>query len=148
MLTDQEIIELEQLLKIEELNVLPDEVNDNYRFLKKQYEEQTYVNENLVKGSKGVVLEGGARCFCPNQLVNTISGPKRISELKIGELVHSFNHTSKQLEYKKVLDKIPQKNIKRCYEIKMKDGSIIRCTEDHRFYYKGEYIEIKNILNL
>ncbi|WP_177763999.1 phage terminase large subunit [Flavobacterium sp. I3-2] len=61
MLTDTEIIELEQLLKIEQLNILPKEVNDNYRFLKKQFEEQTYVNENLVKGSKGVILEGGAR---------------------------------------------------------------------------------------
>lgn len=61
MLTDSEILELEQLLKIEELNILPKEVNDNYKFLKKQFEEQKYVNEQLVNGSKGVVLEGGAR---------------------------------------------------------------------------------------
>ncbi|MEG0917983.1 MAG: hypothetical protein RSF68_13305 [Myroides sp.] len=61
MLTDAEILEMEQLIKIEELNILPKEVNDNYRFLKKQFEDQKYVNEELASGSKGVVLEGGAR---------------------------------------------------------------------------------------
>lgn len=61
MLTDTEIIELEQLLKIEELNILPEEVNINYKYLKQQFEAQKYVGEELKEGSKGCVLEGGAR---------------------------------------------------------------------------------------
>jgi|SRR5690606_3167550 len=148
MLTDLEIQEMEQLLKIEELNILPKEVNDNYRFLKKQFEDQKYLNEQLVSGSKGVVLEGGARCFSPDQLVVTEFGIKPISDIEIGEYVLSFNHKTNKRELKKVIDKIPQKNVKKCLEIKMKDGTIVRCTEEHRFYYKGEYRKIKDILNL
>ena len=148
MLADAEILEMEQLIKIEELNILPKEVNDNYRFLKKQFEDQKYVNEELVAGSKGVVLEGGARCFSPCQLVVTESGSKPISDIEIGERVLSFNHLTKEKEFKKAIDKIPQKNVKKCLEITLKDGSVIRCTEAHKFFYKGEYLAIKDILNL
>lgn len=61
MLTDQEIIELEQLLKIESLECLDEETTKNYMFLKKQYNEQAYEGEIIISGSKGVILEGGAR---------------------------------------------------------------------------------------
>ncbi|WP_448607169.1 terminase [Paenimyroides ceti] len=61
MLTDEEIIELEVLLNIESLDVVTEETTKNYMFLKENFLNQKYINEKIVSGAKGVVLEGGAR---------------------------------------------------------------------------------------
>jgi intein/homing endonuclease len=113
-------------------------INKNFAFLVDSYKN----------GYRGVVLEGGSRCFDGKQKIITEKGSKCISEIKIGDLVLSYNHKKNKSEYKKVANCIPQKNTKRCFKIKLKDGTLIECTEDHKFFYNGRYIELKNILSL
>ena len=68
MLTDAEIIELEQLLawekthkKREALKVIDENTPKNYSFIYNAMTSQKYKGDKLVQGFKGVVLEGSAR---------------------------------------------------------------------------------------
>lgn len=90
---------------------------------------------------------GGTRCFGKDQLIVSKNGSKRISELKKGDLVLSYNHKKGINEYKKVINVVKnENNSKECYEIRLKNGRVIKCTTDHEFYTNGEYKPIKEIL--
>lgn len=86
--------------------------------------------------------EGGSRCFAPETLVHTELGTKPISEIKEGENVLTPKGGKKVLAVHKMA------NTKKSIEIKMKDGSLIKCTEDHKFFYQGRWHEIKDLLSL
>jgi hypothetical protein len=92
-------------------------------------------------------LYGGSGCFSASQLVVTLTGNKPISEIKEGEHVLTFDHATQQKTYKPVthLHKydIPTDKL---YRIKMKDGTVIEVTENHKFYIGGAYLKIKDIL--
>ena len=113
-------------------------INPNFKHLVTSYK----------KGYAGAILEGGSRCFSLDQKVLTPLGPVEISKLKIGDLVNTYNHKLDIIEPKRVVNVIRQDNKKKAYKIKLKDGTIIKCTEDHKFYFNGGYNEIKNILSL
>ena len=50
-------------------------------------------------------------------------------------------------EYRQVIDTSSTKRHKgKLYKIKMKDGSEIKVTDDHRFWTGIEYLQIKKIL--
>lgn len=86
-------------------------------------------------------------CFHKWQLIHTSTGVKNIGDVEIGESVLSYNHYSKKNEFRKVIDKIHnKKNEVKLIKIKLKDGTIIKCTEDHEFYTGTEYVKIKNLL--
>jgi hypothetical protein len=91
---------------------------------------------------------GSSRCFHADTLVVTPSGNRRISELSADDMVISYNHITNEKETKRVTDlTITRNHNKKCYAITMKDGSVIRCTSDHKFYFNGEYVEIGKILS-
>lgn len=60
-ITDDELLELETLLRIEGLSVIDDDTSKNYEFLKQSFDLQKYDGELIISGFKGVILEGGAR---------------------------------------------------------------------------------------
>ncbi len=95
------------------------------------------------------LLWGGAGCFSSDQLVETISGPKKIKEIQVGDLVKSFNHKIGQYEFRPVLNcfEYPE-NKKQSVRIKLKDGTIIKCTADHKFFWRGKYVHILEILTI
>lgn len=94
------------------------------------------------------VFEGGSRCFAPNQHVITQAGSIPISEIKEGDSVKTFNEKTCATEYKSVNCIYKFNNTKRTVKVKLKNGKEIICTEDHKFYYKGEWKPIKEILQL
>lgn len=95
------------------------------------------------------ILYGGAGCFQGNQLVSTKEGNKPIESIQKGELVLSFNHASNQYEYKQVLNCFRyDRHDEGLIEIKMKDGTIIKVTENHKFFWRGKYVHIKEILSI
>ena len=64
----EKILKLKKLLALKSIEdkkksllFIDEKTSKNYAFLKKCYDEQTYVNEELIKGFKGCILEGGAR---------------------------------------------------------------------------------------
>lgn len=99
-------------------------------------------------GVRFVINEGGSRCFAPNQLVKTIKGLKPISEIQKGETVFSYNEKTKQVEPQKVLMQYESENEKKCLRIKLKNGQVIEASEDHKFYFQGGWVSLKNIVSL
>jgi len=94
------------------------------------------------------VFQGGSRCFAGDQLVITSEGSKPISEVKAGDIVLSFNELNGKDEFKKVKDTFSYKNTKKTIRIKLKNGTQIVCTEDHKFYFEGIWICGKDLLSL
>lgn len=101
----------------------------------------SYLHQCRKDGKRGVILEGSSRCFSANQKVITETGSKEICLINIGEKVLTPSG------FIAVTDSIKMKNTKPCLRIKLKNGSIIECTEDHKFFYKGSWVAIKEIIN-
>ena len=105
--------------------------------------------QNKPPGQKLIIgNEGGSRCFHADTLIVIDSGKKPISDIEIGESVQSWNEETKKMEFKKVADKIITHSNKPCFRIRLKNGQEIRCTQDHKFFFEGAWIEIKDIISL
>jgi intein/homing endonuclease len=102
--------------------------------------------EYLKKDFKIIVNSGGTYCFGPGQQVLTRSGPIPISKVKIGDEVLSFDGENDV--YKTVTDTMIFDNTKPTVRVKLKNGKEIICTEDHKFFFRGEWQSIKYILSL
>jgi hypothetical protein len=94
----------------------------------------------------GATLEGSSRCFSKDQLIQTKLGVKKISDILEGEEILTFNEKSKIKEYKNVKKVYKFKNNKKSIRVKLKNGFIIECTEDHKFYFNGKWVTLKNII--
>ena len=94
------------------------------------------------------ICEGGSGCFDGGQQVVTNKGLKPIKDIYIGDMVLSYNETTKLDEYKEVNHKFKYKNKKKCYRVGLRDGSYIIATEDHKFYFEGRWVSLKYILSL
>lgn len=78
-------------------------------------------------------------------LVNGILKNKNIEDIKIGDLVLSYNTITGEKEYKPVLSTMERDN-EELYLIKFSNGNFIECTEEHPFYIHGkEWVEAKNL---
>ncbi len=90
---------------------------------------------------------GLPRCFTKEQLIITKKGNIPINEIKEGDFVFSFNTLTKKNEFKRVSYWNFHKTYKRVIKIKMKDGTIIKCTEDHKFFDGKRFVEIIKLIN-
>jgi len=100
---------------------------------------------NAKAKTRFVFNPGGTRCFHPDTLVVTKNSNKKISEIVEGDEVLSFG---KEDEFKKVKSVFKLDNTKPTVKIKLKNGEEIICTDDHKFYFKGEWVCIKHLLSL
>lgn len=71
------------------------------------------------------------KCLDPETLVYTKTGMKALCDLEIGDFVLAPKN-DKEDHYVEVLDVIDT-GVKEIYEVEASDGSIIRCTLDHKF---------------
>lgn len=119
-------------------------------FNKKWFTPLYFILKELLadESIRTILIYGGKSCFGKNQCVVTADGNKPISNINIGESVLSFNEKTQQKEFKKVENIFKFKNEKRSVKIKLKSGEEIICTEDHLFYFWGEWVSIKQILSL
>lgn len=102
-----------------------------------------YANKKAYEEGYPVICnEGGARCFAPDTLVRTMQGLVPIKDIQEGDAVKTQNGWNEVIETHKF------KNTKKAVRIKLKNGKHIECTDDHKFFYRGRWIEIKNILSL
>lgn len=93
------------------------------------------------------ILYGGSGCFTSEQKVITQSGSKPISSIKVGDYVLCYNHSEKKNEFRKVTNLHEYKQpTEKIYRVKLKDGTVIEATENHKFFYGGSYVKIKDIL--
>lgn len=110
-----------------------------------------FVNSYLKTDRRSVLRlfnEGGARCFNGQQQVCTADGSKAIKDLKPWDLVKTYNEEAGRAEYKPVLEVHKFENTKRTIRVKLKDGGVIECTEDHEFYHEGCWLSLKHLLSL
>ena len=102
-----------------------------------------FANKRAYEGNYPVICnEGGTRCFGANTLVRTMNGLIPIQDIQEGYAVKTQNGWNEVIETHKF------KNTKKAIRIKLKNGKLIECTDDHKFYFRGRWIEIKNILSL
>ena len=101
--------------------------------------------EPIVSEDRYIILYGGRGCFAKKTKIQTPNGLKKICNVKENDLVYSVNTETKAIEQKKVLNVFKYENKDKCIRINY-DNKIIICTLDHRFYYKGEFVEIAKIL--
>jgi intein/homing endonuclease len=94
-----------------------------------------------------VIITGGRGCFYENQEVVTNKENKPISKIEVGDFVLSYNEKTKENVFKRVLNTFKYSN-KKLYVIRLKNGTTIKVTENHKFYYNGCWIEIKDLLSL
>lgn len=87
-----------------------------------------------------VILQGGTRCFHPNTMVDTPDGTKPIYDIEVGDLVNTPNGL------KPVTGVNIHKTDKRCILVQMKDGTVFTATEDHLFWFNGEWVQLKDIV--
>jgi twinkle protein len=98
------------------------------------------------RGELGVV-SGIPGCFDRYQLVHTNRGVVPISEIVVGDLVLSYNETRNVNEWKRVVaTPVHPTTSDRMFKITMKDGTVIKVTENHEFYHQGEFVKIKDLL--
>lgn len=86
----------------------------------------------------------GAGCFVAGTLVLTSKGYKPIENVAIGELVASLNESTKQVEYKEVVNTL-RLTATQTVTADFYNGKTITCTLDHEFYINGEFMPIFDI---
>ncbi len=94
---------------------------------------------------KACMMAGSAACFDEDTLVKTKQGYKSIKDIESGDIVLTFNEHTKQNEWNPVEEKLEFDNDKQILELEFDNGEKVICTEDHKFYINGKWIEAKNL---
>lgn len=77
-------------------------------------------------------------CFPSGTKINTPNGYKNIEDIKIGDIVYSYNHTKNIIEEKKV-NYLFNKQTDNLLKIKLSNGKILNCTPNHPIFVNGKY---------
>ena len=105
----------------------------------------TFGKKTHPKFGQVIILSGGSGCFDKGTLVQTDNGHKPIQDIKLQDNVLSYNEATKTKEFKKVTNTFIHNKTKKMVKLTFDNGEVIRCTEDHKFFIDGEYIQAKDI---
>lgn len=84
------------------------------------------------------------QCIDKDSIILLSNGDfKKISDIKIGDNIISYNETYKKFENDKVKD-VWKVGIRKRYKIKFRSGNSIICTDNHKIYTKGGWKTIKD----
>ena len=93
-------------------------------------------------GGTGGGNTGGSGCFLEGTPITTVDGYKNIEDIKVGDIVLSYNSETNETEYKEVTKLlVHDNNNEDLYEIDI-GGSRLKVTEAHRFYVRRNYKDI------
>ena len=97
--------------------------------------------------AESVVGTNYTKCLAPDTIIPTDDGDKEIKDIKIGDLVYSYNFVTDKIELKKVINIINgplslDKN--EFYHIYFTNGDI-RATYDHPFYVNGQLVDAEDL---
>lgn len=104
--------------------------------------------ESLTTDKPIVVHQGGTSCFGPDTLVQSIHGPKKITDVIKGEFVKTYDERTGKNIFKPVIKTLKFKNKKNTLKVRLRNGQEIIATDDHEFYFKGDWVSLKHILSL
>lgn len=95
---------------------------------------------------KCVFMAGGPGCFVEGTLVRTEDGYMPINEIKKGTFVYTINEATLEEELKPVvLTHEYTDHTEDLLELEFEDGTIVSCTENHKFYVDGKWIAAKDL---
>lgn len=94
-----------------------------------------------------VIIAGRPGCFDGNQLIHTKRGAVPIKDITTKDSVLSYNVEKDYNEWKPVIaTPLHPTTEDRMFKITMKDGTIIKVTENHEFFTGSKFVKIKEIL--
>ena len=98
---------------------------------------------DLLNSKKRInILVGGSRCFTENTKIRmSDSSIKNIEDIEIGDSVLTPNGE------KKVLGLHEFDPSQKLIKFKFKNGEELVCTEDHEIWYKGKWVEAKDLMS-
>jgi prepilin-type N-terminal cleavage/methylation domain-containing protein len=109
---------------------------------------ETWTAEDINNTNFGVAISLIFACLEKDTLILTPEGQESISKLAVGDIVMSYNETTKQIEEDKVTN-IINKSIStvdnKYYYIKAYNGQLIKATWNHKFYVNGSWIMAKEL---
>lgn len=91
-----------------------------------------YTNSNHGGGNGGNSGKKGGGCFASGTLITTNHNYKNIEDVKIGDIVLSYNEKTKKNEYSKVLQTMIHNVYEKIYSLFIKDDKL-KVTGNHRF---------------
>jgi hypothetical protein len=83
----------------------------------------------------------GVHCFAKGTMVSIPGGQVEIEKIVIGDKILSFNELTKTVETSTILELDNQKH-HNLYELNF-SGKTLTVTDDHPFYYSGQYYSVK-----
>jgi intein/homing endonuclease len=89
-------------------------------------------------------VSSDSKCVDKNTLISTDKGSKKIKDIKVGDIVLSYNEIEKSLEHKQVLRKMNNGISKTLIKITTKSGSI-NVTGDHKVFTDRGWVMAKDI---
>lgn len=76
-------------------------------------------------------------CFVDGTLIETISGKRRIEDLKLGEQVFSYNHQNTNIEVKNIQE-VHERDYKGdLIVLELENGFVLKCTPNHKIFTKN-----------
>ena len=98
------------------------------------------------KYNQVVILGGGSGCFSADTLIKTESGYEFISKISKGQKIYTINEKTKEIELKHVNEILKHDGLEHpMLELEFDNGEKIQCTENHKFYVNGDWIQAKEL---
>jgi hypothetical protein len=100
----------------------------------------TYQTQEMYSRS---VVSGG--CLIEGTLIRTDKGLKSIEKISVGDLVETldgYKEVTHTWNPDTLFDGEPE-----CYEIEFEDGSIVTCSDEHKFLLNDEWVEAKYLIS-
>ena len=106
------------------------------------YKYPTYKDRTVICCSTQSGCPVGCRfCFLPDEIVDTVIGPKKIQDVKEGDLVLSYSFDNNARHIDKVNSLFSRIYNGKIIEIELEDGRVIKVTECHEVYLKNGSIK-------
>jgi hypothetical protein len=83
--------------------------------------------------------------FTEDTRVLTTNGYKKISDIKMGEIIYSYNEKEKTIEKDKVIDVRSHCTEEKIAKIYLENGEVIKTTTHHKFYLSDNWVEAKDL---
>ena len=103
-------------------------------------------NHNYYVGEQSVLVHNkGGGCFLKGTNVITKDGYKNIDEVRIGDIVLSYNEVTGKNEYNKVLNTYIHEDLEDELYTLVMNNKELKVTGSHRFYIDNNWVEASNL---